>query len=200
MENQFEILFNNFIKKAGADKEVALRACLTLNLHPPSDYLDALCFSNGGEGFIQQSYFRLYSIEELLSLNEAYQVRSFAPGLVIFGSNGGGEAFGFDTRQNQMEVVQIPFIPMDFQYARPLGKSFVEFLHTLKETDHSDAPPPQIKLSAVGKEVHEIQPVIFGGSPTEGKNKALVTSEVHARLSVFWNHIYQERKHGKENK
>src|SRR5262245_33039937 len=122
MNNQFEKLLCNFIKKPGAEEKDVLRACATLGFNPPTDYLDALQFTNGGEGFIQQSYFRLYSIEELLSLNEAYQVKRFAPGFVIFGSNGSGEAFGFDTRQSPLEIVQIPFIPMDFQYAKLLGK------------------------------------------------------------------------------
>ena len=200
MNNQLEKLFNNFIRRGGANKEDVLRACLALDFNPPADYLDALYFSNGGEGFIQQSYFRLYSIEELLSLNEAYQVKTFAPGLVIFGSNGGGEAFGFDTHQDPIGIVQIPFIPMDFQYANPLGKSFVEFLHTLEEMNPGNGSLPEIERSAVGKEVHEIQPIIFGGSPADEKNKALVPSEQHAKLSVFWNQVYQEKIQGKENK
>ena len=200
MNNHLEKLFNNFIRRGGASKEDALRACLALNFNPPADYLDALYFSNGGEGFLQESYFRLYSVGELLSLNEVYQVKTFAPGLVIFGSNGDGEAFGFDTHPDPIEIVQIPFIPMDFQYANPSGKSLVEFLHALEEMNPGDGSPPEIERSVVGKEVHEIQPIIFGGSPVDDKNQALVPSEQHAKLSVFWNQVYQEKIHGKENK
>jgi hypothetical protein len=98
MNDQLERLFSNFIKKPGAEKRDAPRACTAFKLNPPTDYLDVLHFSTDGEGLIQQSYLRLYSIEALISLNEAYQVIRFAPGLVIFGSNGSGEAFGFDTR------------------------------------------------------------------------------------------------------
>jgi hypothetical protein len=194
MNDPFEKQFSNFIRKPGAEKRDILDVCAALNLNPPSDYLDVLQFSNGGEGFIHQCYFRLYSTEELLSLNQAYQVKSFAPGLVIFGSNGGGEAFGFDTRQDPLEIIQIPFIPMDFQYATPpLGKSFQEFLHALAEVDDDDGSLPQIEMSAVGKEVHEIHPIVFGGSPTDDKNKVLVTSEEHAELCVFWNRMYREK-------
>lgn len=193
MNETFEKQFSNFIKKPGAEKNEALRACTALNLIPPPDYLDVLQFSNGGEGFIHQSYFRLYSTKELLSLNEAYQVKSFAPGLVIFGSNGSGEAFGFDTRQNPPEIIQIPFIPMDFQYATLLGKTFLGFLHALEEADADDSSLPQIEMSAVGKEVHEIHPIVFGGSPTDDKNQVLVTSEEHAELSVFWNRMYRDK-------
>jgi hypothetical protein len=58
---------------------------------------------------------------------------------------------------------------MDFQYAVPLGSNFLEFLHALEEMDRSDDPLSQIEQSAVRKEVHEIQPVVFGGSPADDK-------------------------------
>lgn len=90
MRDPFEKLFNNFIKKPGAERRQALHICAMLHLNPSSDFLDVLQFTNGGEGFIRQSYLRLYSCAELLSLNEAYQVNRFAPGLVLFESNGGG--------------------------------------------------------------------------------------------------------------
>ncbi|MCI0556594.1 MAG: SMI1/KNR4 family protein [Anaerolineae bacterium] len=187
-------MFNNFIKKPGAEKKAALHACQILNVNPPSDYLDALRFSNGGEGFIRYSYFRLYSITELILLNDAYQVKKFAPRLVIFGSNGGGEAFGFDTRADPLEIVQIPFIPMDFKYAKLLGRNFMEFLSFLEEAKNDDdSSLPHINMSAVGKEVHEIHPIIFGGNPIDDKNKVLVPSEEHAKLSVFWNEVYLEK-------
>ena len=196
--NQFTEVFNNFIKKPGAEKKAALRAYQTLNIYPPADYLTALQFTDGGEGFIRYSYFRLYSITELLLFNESYQVERFAPKLVIFGSNGGGEAFGFDAREDLIEIVQIPFIPMDFHYAKPLGKNFMEFLTILEEAkSDDDLSLPQINMSAVGKEVHEIHPIVFGGSPTDDKNKALVPSEEHAKLSVFWNKVYQDRMYGR---
>ena len=86
---------------------------------------------------------------------------------------------------------------MDFHYAKPLGKNFMEFLTILEEAkSDDDSSLPQINMSAVGKEVHEIHPIVFGGSPTDDKNKALVPSEEHAKLSVFWNKVYQDRMYG----
>ena len=199
MNDPFERLFSNFIKMPGASEEDASRACRALNFIPPSDYLSALHFSNGGEGFIQHCYFRLYSTEQLLSLNQAYQVTRFAPGLVIFGSNGSGEAFGFDARQSPMEIVRIPFIPLDFEYAEPMGQTFVEFLQALEQADQGRGSP-KIDRRRIGKEVHEIQPIVFGGSPTDAKNKALVPLEQHAELAVFWNSNYQNQKGSKESR
>jgi hypothetical protein len=35
----------------------------------------------------------------------------------------------------------------------------------------------------------EIQPVKFGGSPTDLANKIIVTDQQHAALNQFWNNI-----------
>lgn len=37
-----------------------------------------------------------------------------------------------------------------------------------------------------GKQIHEIHPVKFGGSPTDPANKIAVTPEEHYRLNAFW--------------
>ncbi len=60
--------------------------------------------------------------------NEVYCVREFAPGLVLFGSNGGDTAYGFDTRREGLPIVDVPFIGMGFEEATLIGRSFVEFL------------------------------------------------------------------------
>ena len=49
--------------------------------------------ANGGEGFVGRAYLILWPIEKLRELNDAYQVEQYAPGFLIFGSDGGGEAF-----------------------------------------------------------------------------------------------------------
>jgi hypothetical protein len=96
----------------------------------PAEYLEFLKIMDGAEGFIGQSYVMLWPGEELLSMNEAYEVQKWAPGLLIIGSDGGGEAFGFDTRSG-WEIVEVPFIGMEWDYAIPMGKSFSEFLSRL---------------------------------------------------------------------
>jgi len=76
-----------------------------------------------------QNYVMLWKAEELKPLNAGYEVARFAPGLFLFGSDGGGEAYAFDIREDPWVVIQVPFIGMgDPQYAIPLGRSFTEFL------------------------------------------------------------------------
>src|SRR3989344_6210233 len=94
----------------------------------PNDYVQFLQQMNGGEGFIGNSYVILWRVEELLEMNRAYQVAVYAPGLFLFGSDSGGEAFAFDTRSKAKPIVVIPFVGMDVSLARPADQNFEAFL------------------------------------------------------------------------
>ena len=65
-------------------------------LRLPTDYVDFLKIANGGEGFIGEgSYLILWKLENIEKFNIAYEVHEYAPGLILVGSDGGGEAFAF---------------------------------------------------------------------------------------------------------
>ena len=101
----------------------------------PRDYVEFLMTTDGAEGFVSNAYVILWTVDELASLNEGYEVEENAPGLLIFGSDGGGEAYGFDTRQTDWTIVQVPFVGMSWALAQPLAKSFrgfLEYLHTIQ--------------------------------------------------------------------
>ena len=55
----------------------------------PDDYAEFLKIADGGDGFIGKAYVILWRIGELISMNEAYEVESYASGLLIFGSRRG---------------------------------------------------------------------------------------------------------------
>jgi len=76
----------------------------------PKDYLDVIRDFGGKEGFLGQTYLRLYRLEELIQLNIAYQVPTLLPEVFIFGSNGYGEAFAF--LLFEQSLVQVPFLPL----------------------------------------------------------------------------------------
>ena len=97
----------------------------------PRDYVDFLKTTNGGEGTIGAAYVRFWNVEELLEMNRGYNVQAQVPGLLAIGSDGGGGAFAFDTRQTPWTVVCIPFIVMLFEDAVPVGNSFTEFIQRL---------------------------------------------------------------------
>jgi hypothetical protein len=127
-------LLEYFDHRSPANDESVAVSEQHLGVKLPPEYLKFLRLSNGGEGFIgKNAYIMLWSVEELASMNLAYEVSSYAPGLLIFGSDGGGEAYGFDTRRNPWMIVKIPFVGMDWELARPVGNSFLDFLARLYE-------------------------------------------------------------------
>lgn len=122
---------NNFNGNNSASEDAIKQAADIMNASLPSDYLSFLRTSNGGEGMLGQNYVIFWKVEELPEMNKAYQVEEYAPGLFLFGSDGGGEAFAFDTRLDSWQVVAVPFVGMDLQYATPLASSFTDFLKGL---------------------------------------------------------------------
>lgn len=108
----------------GASEEALEKAGATAGRPLPLDYLQFLRRHNGGEGFVGEGYLILWKAEELDAFNREYEVNDYAPGLFLFGSNGGGEGFAFDTRYADMPIVRVPFIGMDLQYATPVADGF----------------------------------------------------------------------------
>lgn len=100
-------------------------------LRLPEDYLSLLREANGGEGFVGEQYLILWRAEELIDFNREYEVDTYAPGLVLFGSTGGGEAFGFDTRSEPYSVVLVPFVGMDLGHATKVAESFSRLIERL---------------------------------------------------------------------
>ncbi len=98
----------------------------------PAEYREFLLLANGGEGFIGSSaYVILYRAEELWSLNNSYGFPVHVPGLVLFGSDGGGEAFCFDASTPGMPIVQVPFVGMARKTTSFFAASFAAFLEAL---------------------------------------------------------------------
>jgi len=93
----------------------------------PLDIIDFYKKHNGGEGFFSDQYVVIWPIDKLVDYNDDYQVKEFAPGFFMFGSNGAGEGYGFDLQANKA-VVMLPFIGMNREYALPISKSFSDLL------------------------------------------------------------------------
>jgi hypothetical protein len=122
----------NFAPNLGVPEHALDAVLRALSVELPLDYKEFLRVSNGGEGFLGRNYVRLWKAEELKPMNAGYGVAQFAPGLLLFGTDGGGEAFAFDTQAHPWTVVRVPFIGMgDPQCAMPLGRSFREFLENI---------------------------------------------------------------------
>ncbi|EHQ07925.1 SMI1/KNR4 family protein [Leptonema illini] len=116
----------DFRRNEGVDSERLDRLKLPKTL--PPDYIEFLKISNGGEGFVGAEYMILYRGEDLMQTNAEYHVDENAPGIFLFGSNGGGEALAFDLRdENRIDYVLIPFM-FDYNDIIVLGSSFSGFI------------------------------------------------------------------------
>jgi len=109
---------------------VALKARTGLGL--PEDYQAFLRRCNGGEGFVGTEYLILWKLGELEPFNKEYEVSQYLPDVLLIGSNGGGEAYGF--RIGVWEIVRVPFVGMSPQLCTRMAKSFSEFLSELEKS------------------------------------------------------------------
>src|SRR5262245_10693385 len=95
----------------------------------PEDYRAAVAEFGGREGFLGETYVRLYRLQELVALNAAYEVPSLLPEFIVFGSNGVGEAFAFPLGASA--VIQVPFLPLAAEHAKRKAIDFTEFVRSL---------------------------------------------------------------------
>jgi len=70
----------------------------------PESYIEFLRAHDGGEGFIGDNYVIFWKAEEVVDFNREYEVETYAPGIFLFASNGGGEAYGFDALDAEMPI------------------------------------------------------------------------------------------------
>lgn len=154
----------------------------------PLDYLDAAKRFGGLEGFLGQRYLRLYRLSELSALNEQYQMAQYNPDLIIFGSDGYGEAFAFD--RSSWKVLNIPLIPLPIpgEEIDQVAENFSDFVRSCAASPQTHPTDPQ----SIGKEVHLKKPLCFGGDWNDHTNIILVTPGQHAELARYWNNLYRD--------
>src|SRR6476620_2231773 len=86
------------------DPEALIRAAAVLKIVWPPDYAEFMAEHDGGEGSVGDAYLSLWPAAELIDLNQSYRLADFAPDLVAFGSDGGGECFAFDRRSSPPSI------------------------------------------------------------------------------------------------
>lgn len=156
----------------------------------PSDFVAIAREYGGCEGFLGDTYLRLFQLDELESANAAYELQKYAPDLLLFGTDGGGDAFAFALPG--FRVVQVPLIPLSAELADILAPNFRSFILSLATAGESADANPE----TLGLEVHEIHPVCLGGDPVSPKNKAYVPLAKHAELAAYWNKVYARQRGG----
>jgi hypothetical protein len=130
-----EKLFAEFEAKPPASAALVVRCQSSLRFKLPADYVQFLEQMNGGEGFVGKNYLRAWPVEDLIQFNKEYHVDESAPGLFLFGSSGGGEAFAFDTRSASPPIVAVPFIVLNLDDAIAIAPNFNSFLQHLYRSE-----------------------------------------------------------------
>ena len=121
-------MFERFDGKPPATEDAIRR----LEPHPlPAAYLKFLRRHDGGAGFIGSTYLIVWGTRELVDGNADYEVQTLAPGLFLFGTDGGSEGFAFDTQAPGHPIVMVSLVSLDRKDAIAAGTSFDDFLERL---------------------------------------------------------------------
>ncbi len=154
----------------------------------PDDYVNAVQELGGREGYLGTEYLRLHRLDELAALNTAYGIPDAVPEIIMFGSDGGLEAFAFTL--DEMAVVKIPFIPLLLENTLVQAPSFADFIGQL----HSTGPSLNADPATLGMQIHCKQPIALGGDPVAQENRVLVPLPKHAEIVQFWNKVYNHAR------
>ena len=111
------------------DPDALSAAGKELQIAWPADYIAFMQSTDGADGWIGKSYVDLWSAADLIDRNRRYQVEEFAPTLVIFGSDGAGEAFAFNRSTDPPTIVIVPFVGLDEPISQ--GPSFADLIARL---------------------------------------------------------------------
>lgn len=118
---------------SGASDESFFQLTSALAYVLPGDYLEFLREHDGGEGSVGENYLILWKTEELIAFNREYETDQYAPGLFLFGSDGGGVGYGFVTRDPAMPIVKVEFIGMSLDDMDVVAAGFSELIDRLIE-------------------------------------------------------------------
>lgn len=97
------------------------------NLFPlPDDYKEFMSWSNGGEGNIGSQYLSLWKIEDVMQLNNDYQIQKYlSEKSLAIGTNGGDNCIGFYWGKTSFLFSQ-PLGDLDLSENRFLSQSFTD--------------------------------------------------------------------------
>jgi hypothetical protein len=132
MLNGAVILLKGWKPNLGASKDVVQEVQSELGIVFPTDNVELMEWSNGGVGWIGQSYLYLLPIEELALENESLGAAKYAPGVVFFGGDGGGMKYGFDTNYDPPAIVEVDAVSIGIPEDTTMHRmSFADFLRLL---------------------------------------------------------------------
>ena len=158
----------------------------------PLSLAQFLAEADAAEGWVAGEYLAVWPVAQMADLNSRAKVAEFAPSLVAFATNGGLEGYFFDKATG--EFINSPMIGLGYIDPIRAGRTFDEFLTWLASEHPRSGKAPALDTSRFGRVIHEIKPVLFGGSPTDPKNKTLLPLSIYAEAVGFWNEQVREAR------
>jgi hypothetical protein len=116
--DEVEELFTDFIAEVGSI--------------PHQDYLAFMRHHNGCDGPVgREGNISIWPLEKVIWGTEQYGAPQFAPGLLLFGSDGGNEAYAFDRQDPRWPIVSVPLVGMSRKEMKFVAPTFSEFIRRL---------------------------------------------------------------------
>ena len=99
----------------------------------PPDLRAFLEQHDGGRGKVGNRPLILWSAEEIAREGQSQEVSLATPGLLLFGTDGGAEAYGYLSRLRQRRYGRIPLIAAGVHEFEALADSLQELIQALAE-------------------------------------------------------------------
>lgn len=163
----------------------------------PQDYLSFLRWADGAEGYVAgRGYVRLWSAQDVIRFNRAYQSPEFIPSVLLFGTDASVMGYGFDWSVGDVRIVDVELAALDREYVRQVAESFSDLIRLLGSeplpagtSEPADHGPPEWLR---GKVIHEKHPVVLGGSPDQPDTRVLVPADQHPALCILFARTLRE--------
>lgn len=128
------------------------------------------------EGWFSDDYVVIFDKSKISDFSQQYKVQKYLPGFEVMGLVGWDDLI---VQNSNGDVFRVPSVPM------------------LSEHLQSYSPPKEpVDVETderfVGKIKWYVQPLVFGGSPTDDDNMVWLSLAQHAEVVVWWNNKYQE--------
>src|SRR3954471_4173479 len=130
------LLRDTTLAPRGATEEQIARAGSEMDCQLPEDVKAVLREHDGGRGTLgpRKRPFELWSIQRIADECEAQEVTRAVPGLVLFGSDGGSEGYGFYPQASGGKYGRVPLLAAGPHEFEGLADSFAGLLDALAAT------------------------------------------------------------------
>jgi hypothetical protein len=129
-----QILDKNNFKRRVKKPKISLEEIENkINFKLPEDYKFYLLNYLGNESFLGNEYVILWDLNELVEMNNDYQITDNLTNTIGIGGNGSSEFIAIEfTENNEYRIVLSPFIDLNKDYHIEIGNSFTDFFERLE--------------------------------------------------------------------